>query len=170
MLRIALCIAILCLASACDTTERDRLRAENRASGVGVNGERFRADVSGDVTTEITPGFAQYYFAQDLGAFQLLLYDGDSMYRVVFLLPATIGEGVYSITPLIQQERTIAEPKAMLAGPRDLANFSMGASGQLTITHISPSAIAGLFSFSVRNFDAQEVLVVGDFADVPRTD
>lgn len=170
MRRAILCLCVLFIISACDSAERDRLRAENRASGVGVNGERFTIQVTGDVETEITPGFAQYFLAQDIGALQLLFYDGDSMYRVVLLLPIAIDVGTYDITPLIQQDRAITTPKAMIAGPRDRANFSMDADGQLTITEISERHIAGAVQFSVSNLDGQRVHAIGEFSAVPRTD
>lgn len=158
------------LLTACDTTERDAKRTEVAATGLGVYGERFDIQVTGDLEEQITPGFSQFFFAEEYGMLQMLLHDGGtSVFKVVLLIPADIEPGTHPITRNVSQIEDLDGVKATLIGPRYTTNFSVDVSGTLILDSVG-ERWSGSVSFSAANTSEQSVQVSGTFENVIRTD
>lgn len=168
--RLLWLVLLLALTAACSTEQRDSTRTQVAAAGVGLHGERFNVEISGDYEKVVTPGFSLFYFAQDIGAMQLILHDGaQSIWRIIFLVPPGLGPGTHELTPSVVRPELLQGVTVTVAGPRDVANFSIDVTGTLTLDSFGEQA-SGSFAFTARNLDGKTITVTGSFTDVPRTD
>lgn len=163
---------ILLVVSACSTAGRDATRTAVAATGVGLNHERFEVTFSGDIDEDsATPGFATYWFMQDTDAYQLLLQDGDSIYRIAFLIPRGVQAGEHPIVATVLRPQDLVGINVAVVGEARTAPFTVNVSGTLMLTaDIGQTPISGSFTFTAENTDEQRITVTGTFTDVIRTD
>ncbi len=163
---------ILLVVSACSAAGRDATRTVVAATGIGLNRERFEVTVTGDIDEDrVTPGFATYWFMQDSDAYQLLLQDGDSDYRVAFLIPRGVQAGEHPIVATVLRPQDLVGINVAVVGAARTAPFTVNVAGTLTLdAEIGQTPISGSFTFTAENVDAQRITVTGTFTDVIRTD
>ncbi len=167
--RALLLAGVLLLLAGCGMSaeERANLRATNAASGVGGSGERFNVVISGTVELTLVPGFAFIQQLQELDAYQLLLSDGATEYRINFTIPLDLAAGA-SYPVYGDAEADVSGAVGVgVAGPRrEFANFNVRAEGRFTLESAG-DRFAGSFDVTLFNVQGEQVRVVGSFADVP---
>lgn len=154
-------IVLLLFLAACSPQQSEIQQTESAAKEIGLNGERFHVEIGGAAQTEITPGFAQFWKMPALDEFQLLLYDGDSRYRLALNFPQHAAAGIMPLD-------STGTVKAALAGPDNVADFT-AASGTLTLETVG-ERYSGRFELNLNHSDGRQITVKGSFQDVVRTD